>query len=163
MNEQELIQSIHSIAESMANTFNTYSREVLQAFTEERKEARSMLRDITVSSENRLDRANLIVTQFGNSCDAMTNMISLISTEYTEHIKKLADERDRLLDKNDKLVAMIEEQQRYIKQLQDKVDDRDEHIKSLLIQNAQQANAVTQLMQRLTGGPLVQNDFGVHH
>lgn len=147
----------------MANTFSSYSHDVLKAFAEERKEARAMLRDITVSSEQRLDRANVFVTQFAHSSEELSNMASTISTEYAEHIKKLADERDKLLNEHDKLIAMIEEQQRYIKQLQDKVDDRDEHIKSLLIQNAQQANAVTQLMQRLTGGPLVQNDFGVHN
>lgn len=156
MNEQELIQSINSVAESMANTFSSYSHDVLKAFAEERAEARAMLRDITVSSEKRLERANLMVTQFSNSADVISNMASLISTEYAAHIKKLTDERDKLL-------AMVDEQQRYIKQLQDKVDDRDEHIKSLLTQNAQQANATTQLIQRLTSGPLVQNDFGVHH
>lgn len=163
MTEKELIQSIRSIAESMANTFSAYSHEVLQAFAEERKEARAMLRDITVSSEQRLDRANVFVTQFAHSAEELSKMSTTISTEYANHIKKLTDERDRLLDEHDKLIAMIEEQQRYIQQLQEKVDDRDEHIKSLLIQNAQQASAVTQLMQRLTGGPLVQNDFGVHH
>lgn len=163
MTEQELIQSINSIAESMANTFSSYSHDVLQAFSEERKEARAMLRDITVSSEQRLDRANVFVTQFAHSAEELSKMATIISTEYAEHIKKLTDERDRLLKEQERLLTMVEDQQNYIRQLQSKVDDRDDHIKSLLIQNAQQANAVTQLMQRLTGGPLVQNDFGVHH
>lgn len=156
MNEEDLTKSIQAIAQSMANTFSSYSRDVLQAFADERTESRAMLRDITMSSEKRLDRANLMVTQFANSADVLSKMTATIATEYADHIRKLTDERDKLLEMNAK-------QQEYIKLLQCKVDDRDEHIKSLLTQNAQQANATAQLIQRITSGPLVQNDFGVHH
>lgn len=156
MTEQELIQAIHAIAEQMAQTFSAYSTDVLKAFAKERLASSEMFRDIAASSEQRLGRANAMVSLFGKSADAMTTMLSTISTEYVEHIRKLTDERDKLLEMNAK-------QQAYIEVLQNKVDDRDDHIKSLLAQNAQQSNATAQLIQRLTAAPqapLVHNDFG---
>ena len=147
----------------MANTFSTYSTDVINAFAQERLASAEMFRGIAASSEQRLDRANAMVTLFGKSADAMTNMLATISNEYTEHIRKLAEERDKLLAECDKLLEMNAKQQAYIEVLQNKVDDRDDHIKSLLAQNAQQSNATAQLIQRLTAapqGPLVHNDFG---
>ena len=112
----------------MANTFNESSRNIVESFAQERIGARRIFLELASSSEQRLDRANHIV-------DNLSKLEQVIAHEYTDHIQKLRADVDQSK-------SLIIEQQQYIRVLQDKVDERDAHIRDLLSQIAAQNKSI---------------------
>lgn len=156
MKDNELINAICVVTEGMAKTFSAQCALVVESFSNERMESRQIFRELNASSEERLTRANMMVANFAKSADQMSELSGKIAHEYTDHIQRLANERRSLTE-------VVSQQQSYIRVLQGKIDDRDEHIKSLHAQICQLTETNASLIRRLTAGPIVQNDFGVHH
>lgn len=141
----------------MAKMFNNSSNDMVDAFKSERLDARRMFRELTAtteqrllelgaSSEQRLDRANHMV-------DNLSKLEQVIAHEYTEHIQKLSHDLDATKQ-------IVSDQLAYIRVLQDKVDQRDAHIKDLLSQLAELNRTVSLLAEKaLNAQPLMYNNM----
>lgn len=157
---QQAIELFRTSVLEMAKTFNDTSHTIVESFTQERLDARRMFRELTAStdqrlldlatsSEQRLDRANHMV-------DNLSKLEQVIAHEYTAHIQKLRAD----VDQSKKLII---EQQEYIRILQDKVDERDNHIRDLLAQIATQNHTISILADKaLTAQPLMYNNMAPH-
>ena len=141
----------------MSKNFSEASSTIVKTFAEERIESRRMfhelmtmsqehLIDLADSSEQRLDRANHMM-------ENLSQLEQVIAHEYTDHIKKLRSDVDELK-------KITTSQQEYIRNLQDKVDERDQHIKDLLAQIATQNKTISMLVDKaLNSQPLMYNNM----